>query len=883
MSDLPHEVVVVPHTHWDREWYRTFQAFRMRLVEAVKRILTDLETGRIPYFLLDGQTVMLDDYLEIRPQDEPRLQALARAGKLGIGPWYILPDEFLVSGEALVRNLLFGRERMERFGARDAVGYLPDMFGHTAQMPQILRGFGMDRAVVWRGVWPPAEHFWWEDLSGDGIATVYLPTGYCNLHLWSKLEPQVRQQRHREFVAAHGLAGPHLLLSGCDHLAPNPDLSEVVREVEGARLGRIEDALPPPGRGSLPVIRGELRKMGRPLAYILPDVASARMWIKQANAEVQDLWERSVEPLLALQVASGQQVDMGFWREGWELILKNQPHDSICGCSIDEVHREMGARFSQARELGLELVNRALDSFAPVEDSPGVLLFNPTGWERTGWIEIVAEAPRLESRDEPRPAPADSGADRAPGTPESALAWPEAHLEGLPCHFLGAEDTQTFFADILYHPDWKPVRRYRFLAYVDSLAPFGIAHFRLAPGKGDIGGAPADVQTAENAIENEHVRVEVSDGSLKLRLKDTGETLDDLIRFVDGGDAGDEYTYSPPVDDRLKMSHCSDYQVIEASPVRAVLELEHVLGIPAALTPDRTGRSKLAVKTAIRTRITVTAGSRVVEFESRLENWAQDHRLRVLVATGIGKPLEIVSEAAFGFVERGVSTGLGPLPVPPQAEAAPPTFPHLGVVAVEGERHSAQILAPGLPEAEVVMGGQAVAITLLRCVGWLSRDDLRTRGGGAGPQLPTPEAQCQGEHTFRYALRLGPPGLETRRAWWDALPDLDHARHAVRIRSTGGPYKPLAGGAALPDTWLRTPPSAAVVSAVKPTVDGRGVVVRAFNPTLEPRSFPLQAPAGWTCVPCDMAECPHDSGAPACDVMLESGVVRTYRLAPAGV
>ncbi len=906
------EVVVVPHTHWDREWYRTFQGFRLRLVEAVGHILDALETGRLPYFLLDGQTVMLDDYLEIRPQDEDRIQALTRSGKLGIGPWYILPDEFLVSGEALVRNLQFGRVRMDRFGAADAVGYLPDMFGHTAQMPQILRGFGMDRAILWRGVDPPAEHFWWEDLSGGGVASVYLPTGYCNVHLWAPLEPDERRKRHDEFLAAHRLPGPHLLLSGCDHLAPNPDLPEVARSV-GARLGRIADALPPAVPDGLPVVRGELRKMGRPLAYILPDVASARMELKQANAEVQDLWERSVEPLMALQLASGQEVDLGFWREGWELILKNQPHDSICGCSIDQVHREMQGRFSQARELGLDLATRAMDSFAPAEDAPGVLLYNPTGWARSGWVEVVAEVVRQESQAErepvlvtaaSRPVAGDidefldaisggseesngGGPQKAPPLEaqplDPALAWPDAHIEGLPCHFLGAQDTQSFFADVLYFPDWKPVRRYRFLAHVDHLPPFGLAQFRLVPGAGGTGSAPAEVTVDENAIENAHFRVEVSDGSLKLRLKGTGAILEDLLRFGDGGDAGDEYTFSPPRDDRLKMSHCSDYRVVMATPVRAVLEVTHTLNIPAALMPDRTRRSMLAIKTAIITRITLTAGSRVVEFESRLENWAQDHRLRVLVATGISKPAEIVSEAAFGFVTRDVSSGLGPLPVPPRFEAAPPTFPHLGVVALEGDRHSAQILAPGLPEAEVLVGGQIVAITLLRCVGWLSRDDLRTRGGGAGPQLATPDAQCQGEHTFRYALRLGPPAQETRRAWWDALPDLDHARHRVQVRTTGGHYRPLARARALPAVWLQSAPSAAVLSTVKPACDGRAVVVRAFNPTPEPRSFPLYAAEGWTCTPCDMAERPSGPRSPTCEVMLEPSIVRTFRLEPPGV
>ncbi|MBM3269220.1 MAG: hypothetical protein FJZ01_16385 [Candidatus Sericytochromatia bacterium] len=897
------DVVVVPHTHWDREWYRTFQGYRLRLVEAVQRILDMLEKGRLPYFLLDGQTVMLDDYLEIRPQDEDRLQALTRSGKLGIGPWYILPDELLVSGESLVRNLQFGRERMDRFGAGDPVGYLPDMFGHTAQMPQILRNFGMDRAIVWRGVEPPAEHFWWENLAGDGIATVYLPTGYCNVHFWAPLAREERAARHAEFVAAHRLPGPHLLLAGCDHLAPNADLPEVAAE-QGARLGRVTDALVAPGRGDMPVVRGELRQSGRPLQYLLPDVASARMGIKQENAEVQDLWERQVEPLLALQRLAGQGIEMGFWREGWELILKNQPHDSICGCSIDEVHREMSARFSQARSLGRDLVDRAMDAFAPREEAPGVLVFNPSGWARAGWVEVVAEVPRLvlpAAADPPHhaassaaapdpagddllafltrgPQAADEPDRKVPVAADPALAWPSAHLEGAPCVFLGAADGEEFLADILYHPDWKPVRRYRLLAWLE-LPPFGLRHLRLAAGEGAVGSAPADVTAAENSVENAHLRVEVSDGTLKLLIKDTGETVPDLLRFVDGGDAGDEYTYSPPAEDRLKMSSYRDYTVVEASAARAVLEVEHGLGIPAALLPDRQRRSTLVVNTAIKTRITLTAGSRTLQFESRLENWAQDHRLRALVATGIAHPGEIVSEVAFGFVDRKPGRGLGPLPVPPTHEAVPPTFPHLGVVALEGDRHSAQLLAPGLPEAEIVMGGQAVAITLLRCVGWLSRDDLRTRGGGAGPHMETPDAQCQGEHVFRYALRIGPPGLETHAAWWDALPDLDHVRHAPVVRPTGGHRTALAGGAVAPGPWFAPVPAAVVVSSLKPASTGPGIVMRACNPTPEPRSFPLRAPAGWRCAPCDMAESPHASpGKAVCEVVVAPGEIVTLSL-----
>ncbi len=853
--DAP-DVVVVPHTHWDREWYRTFQGYRVRMVEVVERVLDLVEKGVLPHFLLDGQTVMLDDYLEIRPGDEDRIRAAVSSGKLGIGPWYILPDEFLVSGEAIVRNLLFGLERMERFGATGAVGYLPDMFGHTAQMPQILRGFGLDRAVLWRGVDPPVEHFWWEDLAGGGVATVFLPTGYCNTHLWwAELDPVDRLERHRKFLAEHRLGGPHLLLSGCDHLAPNPDLPALAR-AHGCRLGRLQDALPPAVPEGLPVVRGELRQSGR--AYLLPDVASARTPLKLQNAELQDLWERSVEPLLALRVLAGDSIEPGFWREGWELILKNQPHDSICGCSIDEVHREMEARFSQARILGQELVGRSLDAFAPRTEAPGVMIFNPAAHRRSGWVEVEAEAPRGASE-----------------------AWPDAHLEGVPAIFLGAEDSQRFYADIDYHPDHKPIRLYRFLAYFKDLLPMSVTHVPLAPGPGSPQGAPTDVTSGDGFIENAFVRIEVDGGRLQLTYKPTGETVRDLLRFVDEGDAGDEYTYSPPAEDRVVASELREYSVVESTPARAVLEVLCLMDVPAGLEPSRLQRSALRLAMGIRTRITLLASDQTVRFETRFENWAHDHRLRVLVGTGTTSPEHIASEVAFGAVPRHTSHGLGPLPVAPLAEAAPSTFPHLGWVAVEGARMAVQVLSPGLAEAEVVSDGVAVALTLLRSVGWLSRDDLRTRGGGAGPHIATPEAQVEGPHRAVFHVRYDAPAIAGRRAWWDALPELDEARHPVRIQASGGNRSPLARGLEPPPKWLQPVPAAAVLSALKPARDGNGMVVRAFNPTGEPRAFPLVPVASWVCRECDLAENALSLSRTRCEVLLEPGIIASFRLEPA--
>jgi alpha-mannosidase len=143
---------LVPHTHWDREWYEPFQVFRMRLVDLIDQLLERMAADPRLRFTLDGQAATVDDYLEIRPEAEDLIRQLIGEGRLAIGPWQILLDEFLVSGETIVRNLELGWARAEALGGAMRVGYLPDMFGHIAQMPQILRRAGIDRAVVWRGV-----------------------------------------------------------------------------------------------------------------------------------------------------------------------------------------------------------------------------------------------------------------------------------------------------------------------------------------------------------------------------------------------------------------------------------------------------------------------------------------------------------------------------------------------------------------------------------------------------------------------------------------------------------------------------------------------------------------------------------------------------------
>jgi alpha-mannosidase len=363
MPPASRRLIVVPHTHWDREWYRTHEAFRYRLVRLVDRLLEILEGDPgYRHFMLDGQTIVLDDYLEVRPGARERIAKLVRDGRLLVGPWRVLPDEWLVSGEALIRNLRLGLRGAEAIGGGMRVGYVPDQFGHVGQLPQIFRGFGFDAAVLWRGVGAGVDRslFHWEAPDGSRVLTVYLPNGYGNA-AQLPLEPDALARRLGEIVDALAPLSPIpelLLMNGSDHLEPQAGLPAAL-EAAAERLPGVSIEIGTlPGfvararagaPDALPIHRGELRSGLR--APLLPGCASARAQQKRVEFENDRLLVRYLEPLAAWLGALGGDPDPEVIEHAWRIALENHPHDSACGCSIDAVHDEMDTRFRRVREV----------------------------------------------------------------------------------------------------------------------------------------------------------------------------------------------------------------------------------------------------------------------------------------------------------------------------------------------------------------------------------------------------------------------------------------------------------------------------------------------------------------------------------------------------
>lgn len=818
-SPTASEVHVVSHTHWDREWYRSFATFRAMLVEVADAVVAQLEAGTLAHFLLDGQTIAAADVLAVRPDLEARMAALVRAGRLHLGPWHVLADMTLVSGEALVRNLLRGRHWGDRLGGLLPVGYCPDMFGHPPDLPRILRGFGIATAVVWRGAPPSPGRFRWR--SPDGSEVLAVRSRYYNPEvLWAAPGATQRMAAWLTEQRSADPDGPWLLLNGGDHLAPRDldgrldGLAPVpVCEVSLAEhLDAVARAHTP---AALPVVEGELRRSGREGAFLLPGTLSTRMELKQANAAAQALLERWVEPwavwadLTAPEVAgpaaegvAGPATVRALLDRAWDDLLANQAHDSICGCGIDSIHRQGLVRFAAVNDLGEHLLERCLRRTGLHTRLPGrppaeeltLAVANPHGSPLTGGVTVtLAVAPGR--------APVALLDDQGREVPFAAVA--QGRRTG-------------FDSDVATLPYWPEhdAHLLRFVAH--DVAPCGWATYRVRLGERTPAAAlETHDDGAQVEVDGWHLAAD-DDGTVTLTHLATQRRHPGLGRLEDGGDAGDTYTHEPPQDDRLVRGRLQGVRRVR-SAVDAELRLTVVLDLPAGLAPDRARRAEATVPTAFAVAVRRWRGVEQLEWTVRSDVTVTDHRLRAIVPVGTAAATWD-TDAAWCTVTRPVLDG-PPVPAQGPGEESPVATAPLQTWCAAGEGPArVAVLASGLPEAEARPGpgGTELAVTLLRGVGWLGRHDLRHRTMGAGPPVEVPDAQGTGAHTWRWAVRVG---------------DTDDAL-ALAAQAWRAPLRAfaLAAPAAPQRSHLRLD-GGALLSAVKPAEDGDGAVVRVHNPT----------------------------------------------------
>lgn len=748
---MPRPIVhLIPHTHWDREWYLPLGALRARLVAMVDDLVALL--GRepsIPGFLLDGQSALLDDYLALRPERRALVDDLVRTGRIDTGPWYILADEQIPGGESLLRNLALGRSFALGPGGSPVI-YSPDAFGHPAALPAIGREYGLRYAVVWRGADP--GHFlgkdlgWWRAPDGGRVLTYHLPPdGYeigSNLLVDDEALPGA-WSRVREAVLPRAATRHIAVLVGADHHAAPPDLAslpERLRRVDSTvefRLTRLPAyfAAVEEVAGPLPEFEGELRS-SYGYTWTLQGTLATRAPLKRQNGAAELLLTRQAEPLAALARLweDGREAVL---RQAWREVVSCHFHDAICGCSSDLVARAVTVRLDDATHAGEEVVRGSLQAMMGHDPdlaragggAPARLaIWNGAARARGG--VVLAEA-AFFVRDVLVGPPGGRVPRQGPGFAPFTLREVASGMVVAP-QLLSIEPALERRDARRHYPDQDQVERVRFaLPLPRSLPGLALRLMEQVPG----GAEPMEefAGAAARRVWNGRLVATVeAEGTLELEEPVSGQRYPGLLRMESELDRGDTYSFCPVAGDRPVTSRTRVRPVVRAAgPLVAALSWRGQLVTRVPADARRGGRVRWDHT------IELVGDTPALRVRVALDNGAKDHRLRLRLPTGLTRG-RVRAGAPFGWVERGVVRSRRPRGEWPVATAPA----HRWVAAAAGRRGLA-LFAPGLVEYEWTASGDLL-VTLLRSVGELSRAELPSRPGHAGWPTPTPDAQCLG-------------------------------------------------------------------------------------------------------------------------------------------
>ncbi|MBB6024240.1 alpha-mannosidase [Paenibacillus sp. JGP012] len=779
---------LISHTHWDREWYMPYEHHHVLLVELMDKLLDTLDQDpEYRYFHLDGQTIIREDYLQVRPEQQERLDRYIREGRIQFGPWYVLQDEFLTSSEANLRNLLIGHRDAKPFGVISKTGYFPDSFGNMGQAPQILQQADIQNAIFGRGVKPtgfnnavvdaeayesPYSEMIWRSPDGSEVLGILFANWYCNgMEVPVDLE-QAKVYWDKNLQDAEKFAStPHLLfMNGCDHQPIQTDLpaalrtaSELYPDVKFIH-SNFDDYIEAVSRhvpDNLATIEGELRSQHTDGWGTLVNTASARVYLKQLNQQGQTLLEKVAEPLAAIAHAAGvKSYPHHLLTHAWKMLMQNHPHDSICGCSVDEVHREMVTRFAKSRQLAEKLVSQTAQAIGESinvqqseawgEDAVLFTVLNTAGWTRNGIIEQELVVDKAFFPEGPNPQALarklEEAALPAYQVVDSAGNLYEAEIEDLGVHF-GYELPKDRFRQPYM------ARKVKVTFQAKQVPALGYQTYGLVPAREQESHSVHAVQAQGNVMENQYLRVTVEDnGTVTLLDKRSGKEYDGLNAYENTGDIGNEYVYRQPEGEQaITTEHLkAELRLVQYPPYRAVIESVLHWNIPAGadelfeqekrymvpFTERKAQRVQQTVPLKITTTYILEAGSDLLKVRTDFDNQATDHRLRALFPSGLVTDSHY-ADSIFEVAKR---------PNAPAKEWVNPSNAQhqQAFVYVTDGSTGLMVASKGLNEYEILQNssGSTIAVTLLRASSEL----------GDWGVFETPEAQCQGPQSVEYAI-----------------------------------------------------------------------------------------------------------------------------------
>ncbi|PET65351.1 alpha-mannosidase [Bacillus sp. AFS001701] len=737
------KVHIVPHMHWDREWYFTTEESRILLVNNMEEIMEMLEKNPdYPYYVLDGQTAILEDYFAVKPENKERIKKLVQEGRLIIGPWYTQTDEMIVSGESIVRNLLYGMKDCEEFGESMKIGYLPDSFGQSAQMPMILNGFDIKYSIFWRGTserhGTDKTEFYWETDDGSKVLVQLFPLGYA-IGKYLPEDEEVLQSRIDKYftVLDRGATTDHIILpNGHDQMPIQKNVFTIIEKLKKLYpdreffLSKYENVFENlETQNDLDTLKGEF--LDGKYMRVHRSIYSTRMDIKAANTRIENKITNILEPLASIAFRLGFEYHHSLIELIWKEIMKNHAHDSIGCCCSDKVHREILNRFYLAEEKVDQLINfykrKIVDSMDTTNENDRITLFNLLPYERT---EVVTTSVMTKFK---------------------SFKLVDHESNEIDYEIIESKITDPGLIDrqIVHYGNYDPFIEYT-IELKETIPSMGYKTYFVEEGDEVL----KKITYSTNEIETDYYKITLnSNGTLNIFDKQLRQIFTNVLRLENGGDDGDEYDYSPLLNEELIYSDFVKAETkIQQNRFGVTIDIKYTLAVPSNLEK----RKEQIIDSAINVHIVVNVPNHnsILEVKFEIDNQAKDHRLRVLIPTNIASAFS-VSDNQFGSIKRNVVDPAILVWEEENWDERPDSiYPMLSYVGLSNDGYGVSVLTNSTREYEIV--GEkfdTIAITLFRSVGFLGKEEMvRRPGRPSGIKLPTPDSQMIGKLLLEFAI-----------------------------------------------------------------------------------------------------------------------------------
>lgn len=735
------KIHVYSHTHWDYEWYFTSNESIIQLIYHMDEVIDALENGVLENYLLDGQMSILEDYFRFAPGNYNRVKKLVEEGKLIIGPWYTQTDELIIDGESIVRNLFYGIKSASSLGDYMKIGYLPDSFGQTKDLPKIMNGFDIKRSIFWRGVANdicPNREFNWKSEDGSSLLVYNIKNGYFyggNLIYSDDVETV-------ENTILDGAASDNILLPvGGDQRYVDYNLKERIKfyqdrttkdfEYVESTCDKFFEQLEK--EKDLQEIYGEFVNPSN--SKIHRSIYSSRYDHKYLNDKIERRLIHQLEPLMVIAQNLGINPKTEMLEEIWKKLLMNHAHDSACGCNSDKTNRSITSRLIEADQLSYSasdyIIRKISESLEDKEEND-LILFNTLGNSRKENVKVIitTKTKNFEIK------------DKEGNKIEHQVLDVSKEYSG------SIKRTEDEYDENLYYYVSKVIIKC-------ELPPLSINVFKVVETYDN------EIEYKKNKdyeIEDNFYKVNIIDGKINIFDKSRNKELKNCLYIEDSGDDGDTYDYSPPIkeeDFRYKFTfEGAKIEVIQGELYKELKLIGNIM-IPKNLED----RAKEYKNTSVLYELKISLSNKeVIDCHLEIDNNAEDHRMRVVLNTDVNTDVSL-ADTAFGVIKRdNTPKHLDDWRELGWREEPSPIYPMLHFVAIEEENSSAVILAKGIKEYEI-LDNSKIAITLFRSVGFLGKPDLIRRPGIASGNefkyVETPDSQLKGKLKFKFAIRLG--------------------------------------------------------------------------------------------------------------------------------